>query len=572
VDNGSCGHAAGTITCTLGDLAPGADVTIHVTVDTAIVGTFTNTATVATTTPEPPGGGNPNSAQADVTVRPVADLALAKSAPATVAAGGALTWELTVTNHGPSDATGVTISDPLPAGTTFSTADPGCHAASGVVTCAVGALANGASATRHVTVTVPHALGGSTVLNTASVRSEQGDDDPSNDTATATTQVGPSANLAIVKSGPASVEAAGTVAWTLAVSNAGPSTATGVRVVDTLPPGVALVSTTPTQGSCTAAGGTVDCSLGSLASGAAAQVQVVAHVPAALEGATLVNRASVSGEQPDPSPADDSSTTTTGVGPPLRTDFDLALVKEVAGPADPGTPLRYTLTVTNTGPATATGLKLVDTLPSSVDYVSAAWPGGTCGERAGVVTCTLPALAPGATARATVTVRPLRAGTLRNTASVSSAVADRNPGNDSSTATLNLEEKPAVLRIAKTAMTRRAVPAGGRVQLKIRVTNTSRHAATDVVVCDDLGSATTYVKATKARFRAGRACWTIGVLAAGESRTFSVVVRVNRRMSPGTLRSGASVKAGNARTKRHAAKIRVKPDTAGRRGGGGVTG
>ncbi|MBE2317197.1 DUF11 domain-containing protein [Solirubrobacter sp. CPCC 204708] len=573
VDNGGCAHAAGTVSCALGDLAPGADVVIRVAVSTGILGTFTNTATVATTTPEPPGGGAPNSAQADVTVRPIADLALAKTAPPTVAAGGALTWQLTVTNHGPRDATGVTISDPLPAGTTFSSADPGCGIAAGVVTCAVGALANGASASRSVTVTVPHALAGTTVLNTATVRADQGDDDPSDDTATATTQVGPSANLAIVKSGPAAVEAGGTVAWTLAVSNAGPSTATAVRVIDTLPSGVELVGATPTQGSCAAAGGTVECSLATLPSGAAVQIQVVARVPAALEGATLVNRASVAGEQPDPNPADDASSSTTRVDPPARTGFDLALVKAVAGSAKPqlGAPLRYTLTVSNAGPATATAVKLVDTLPGSVEYASAALPGGKCAERAGVVTCTLGALAPGATAQATVTVRPVRGGTVRNTATVSSAMADRDPANDRSTATVEVEEQPAALSIVKTAVTKGVVAAGGRIRLKIRVKNTSPHAAADVIVCDDPGT-TTYVKTAGARFRNGRACWTVGVLAAGASRTYTVTVRVNRRTSAGTLRAGATVKAGNARTRRDAAKIRVKPGAAAGRGAGGVTG
>ena len=574
VDTGGCGHVAQTVTCTLGDLAVGADVVIGVTTDTDVVGTFTNTASVATTTPQPAGGGAPDSAQATVNVRPVSELGLVKSAPATIEAGGALTWELAVTNHGPSPATGVTISDPLPAGTTLAAADPGCALASGVVTCAVGSLAVGASATRHVTVTVPHALGGTTVLNTATVGADQSDDDPGNDSSTAATQVGPSANLAIVKSGPASVEAGGTAAWTLAISNDGPSTATGVRVVDALPPGVVLISATSTQGSCAAAAAGVECALGTLASGSAAQVQVVAHVPAVLEGTDLVNRAAVSGEQPDPDAADDASAAATHVGPPSRTDFDLALVKAVAGSAEPelGAALRYRLTVSNAGPATATAVKLVDTLPGSVEYVSATLPGGTCGERAGVVTCTLAALAPRTTAQASVTVRPVRGGTLRNTATVSSAVADRNPDNDRSTATVKVEEKAAVLRIVKTAMTRRAVAAGGRVELKIRVTNTSRHAAADVVVCDDPVGTTTYVKATNASFRNGRACWAVGVLGAKASRTFRIVVRVSRRTSPGTLRSGAKVAAANARTKRHAAKIRVKPAVATGREGGGVTG
>ena len=342
----------------------------------------------------------------------MAELAISKTGPATVAAGGELTWAMKVTNHGPNDATGVTVTDPLPAGTAFVSADAGCTPAGDVVTCAVGALANGAATTRHVTVKVPVALADTTVLNTATVAGDQGDDDPSNDSASASTTVGPAADLAIVKTGPATVAAGRTVTWTLTASNAGPSTATGVRVSDALPAGVELMSATPSQGSCT---GAVECALGTLASGSAAQIQVVARVPAALEGVTLVNRATVAGDQPDPNQGNDGAQAATVVGAPDAGDFDLALVKRVAPGQQPelGHHLRYTLDVTNSGPARATSVKLVDTLPGGADYVSAALPGGKCAEKGGVVTCTLPALASGASARATVTVRPTKAGRLR---------------------------------------------------------------------------------------------------------------------------------------------------------------
>ena len=63
----------------------------------------------------------------------------------------------------------------------------------------------------------------------------------------------------------------------------------------------------------------------------------------------------------------------------------------------------------------------------------------------------------------------------------------------------------------------------------------------------------------------------MGLLPAHASRTVTVTVRVNRRTTLATLRSGATVKAKNARTKHHAAKVRVKRGTASNRGGG-VTG
>ena len=144
--------------------------------------------------------------------------------------------------------------------------------------------------------------------------------------------------------------------------------------------------------------------------------------------------------------------------------------------------------MTNTGPARATSVKLVDTLPVGADYVSAALPGGKCAEKRGVVTCTLPALASGASARATVTVESTKAGRLVNTASVTSAVADRDPSNDRSSAPVDIVAHRAALRIVKRPLIKGAVAAGHLVRLRIRVTNTSTHAAAAVVACDDPGT------------------------------------------------------------------------------------
>ena len=83
-----------------------------------------------------------------------------------------LTYTLVVANDGPSDATNVVVSDPVPAGTTFVSADGGGLEAAGTVTWNLGTLADGASATLHVTV---HVNGGRTsdLSNTASVGSRR---------------------------------------------------------------------------------------------------------------------------------------------------------------------------------------------------------------------------------------------------------------------------------------------------------------------------------------------------------------------------------------------------------------
>jgi uncharacterized repeat protein (TIGR01451 family)/CSLREA domain-containing protein len=127
-----------------------------------------------------------------------ADLAITKSGvPNPVLSGNRLTYTLTVTNNGPQDATGVTVTDALPASLHFnsvSSSQGTCTRSTatnpqpkgGTVTCSVGNLANGAKAsiTIVVTTTTPGML-----TNTAKVNGNQADPDSSNNSATATTTV-----------------------------------------------------------------------------------------------------------------------------------------------------------------------------------------------------------------------------------------------------------------------------------------------------------------------------------------------------------------------------------------------
>jgi uncharacterized repeat protein (TIGR01451 family) len=128
-----------------------------------------NTAT-ATTTVEPQPGTPPPP--------PAADLVLKKSdSPDPVAAGGKLTYTLTVTNAGPDPATGVTLVDDIPASTKLVSAAPsqGVCSGSGVISCALGGLLKGGAAT-VIIVVEPTKPG--FVVNSASVSAGSGPFDP----------------------------------------------------------------------------------------------------------------------------------------------------------------------------------------------------------------------------------------------------------------------------------------------------------------------------------------------------------------------------------------------------------
>jgi len=99
-----------------------------------------------------------------------------------------------------------------------------------------------------------------------------------------------------------------------------------------------------------------------------------------------------------------------------------------------GDRLTYSIGVRNSGPATATGVTVTDPVPGGSVFVSASSSQGTCSQAQGTVTCTLGALAPGATASVTIKTDPKLLGRVNDTASVRANEVDPQPANNSATA------------------------------------------------------------------------------------------------------------------------------------------
>jgi uncharacterized repeat protein (TIGR01451 family) len=94
----------------------------------------------------------------------VADLTVSKSGPATTAANSDIVYSITATNLGPDPASSTTLTDAVPAGTTFvgfaQNTGPSfsCSTPSGgmgTVSCSLASFAAGATATFTLTVHVP---------------------------------------------------------------------------------------------------------------------------------------------------------------------------------------------------------------------------------------------------------------------------------------------------------------------------------------------------------------------------------------------------------------------------------
>ena len=580
-----CTVAGQVVTCAVATLAPGAAHAFELgtRVAPAATGTIVNDAAVTSRTPDP---NVPNNrARVPVPVEELADLSIVKEADEAAAVPGErLTYRIVVRNAGPSAARDVRVTDELPAGLSVVATDRACAAAGRTVTCEAGTLAAGASATYRIVTRVASSVDAA-IVNVAEVTSRTRDPDPSDNRSRSRVPLDPIADLAIEKVPSVDRVLVGQqLFYTLIVRNHGPSDATGVTVTDVAGGGLALLSARASGGSCQIAGQAVTCRLGRLAAGGSAQVLVSARADRAGE---LTNDAAVEGDQRDPRRPNNRVTTRvpateppapptppTPEAPPtpaLPEPADLTIAKTASrGELLGRGAIRYVVRVVNRGPATATGVRVVDTPSLPIRVGSLRVSQGRCAVRRGVVRCELGTLAPAAQATITFVARPQAPGTLRNSASVTGEAPDPNPADNIDGA---LTRVRGLLRIRKAA-DRGRVRAGAQVRYRITVTNASGFALRRVRVCDRLPAGMAAVGARpRGALAGGQRCWTVARLGAGRSRTFHVTARVLRGAS-GRLVNRASATAPGARAvagrvARDRAPLQV---VAGRVRAGGVTG
>ncbi len=324
---------------------------------------ITNTAEVTASDQADPVASN-NAASASVTIAElVADLSLDKQADMTTAMPGeTVTFTVTLTNIGPDGATGVQVSDAIPAGLTDVVVTP-----SGATTYAGGVwTVNSLAASTFETLTISGEVvaNGSTIINTAEVTAaDQADPDSTNNAASASvTVVLPQVNadLSLSKSVDNDRPNVGDeVNFTVTINNQGPDRATGVNVTDLLPTGLTFVESSlqsydPGSGVWT---------VGSLAVEQTRTLMITAQVTAA---GPASNIASVTAsDQPDPDSSDNQAAVT--VTPQVA---DLSLVKTVDDlSTSVGGDVTFTIAVHNAGPDAATGVTVTDSLPAGLEFI-----------------------------------------------------------------------------------------------------------------------------------------------------------------------------------------------------------
>ncbi len=542
LNGGAIADPAGTGTLTwtrpIGFTIP-ANGTITLTFDATIpmvAGTHTNSvvgmigSTVIDTTPTNSTDNTP--ATAAVTVILTADVQVTKSLASSGPHlnGQPITFDLVVKNNGPNPASGVTVTDLLPVGTTYNPAT-GTTCTSSVVgmpartfvSCPVGTLAVGASRTIPITLT-PNAAG--SYGNAASVTSTSADPVSSNDTSsTVPFTVVPAADLSLAKTVTDPVAGpyynGDELSYSIKVTNTGPDAAQGVVITDTLPSTLTFVPT-GSSSQCTAAGQVVTCNVGTVASGASATA--VVRVRVLSPGASVTNTASVTSTTADPTATNNTASVTTSI----TRSADVRVAKTTTTPtANVQDTVTFTLTASNAGPDAASNVRISDTLPGGMVYVSSTTPTAGTFDPA-TMTWTLPTLAVGATPSMTITATVTGAGSLINRATAVADTHDPNTSNNTGQATITVPQ--ADISVTKALLTQ-APTVGSNATFRITVTNNSTTtAAVPVSIVDTLPTGLTYVSSTDGGTytTADRSVrWSFASLAPNTSRSVDVTVRVD---------------------------------------------
>lgn len=375
-----------------------------------------------------------------------ADMAVTKSGPATANAGTVISYTITVTNNGPNPAINATLSDTIPAGTTFaSLVSPGGWSCvtpavngTGTVTCSMGSMAAGSAV---FTLNVNGPSSPASVSNTATVSSSSTDNTPGNNSQTANTNVIFTADLSITKTATASAPQGTNVTYNISVTNNGPNPATTVSLTDTLPPNTTFVSNTQNTGpafSCgnpsVGSGGTITCTNASLASGASATFNFVVMVSGTAPLGPLNNTAAVTTTSTDPTTPNTSTASTTITAG--NTDLSITKAPNQGPPYGTGSALTYTISVANAGPSAASNVTVTDALPAGTTFVSAVPSQGSCSGTT-TVTCNFGTLnAAGSATIALSLTLPSTPGAVSNTATVTTTSPEANTTNNSSTSTI----------------------------------------------------------------------------------------------------------------------------------------
>jgi uncharacterized repeat protein (TIGR01451 family) len=451
----------------------------------------------------------------------------------TVAAGSEITYTVTVTNTGSVAIDNVTVTDQVPSGTTFLSADPQVTSSTGgLLTWLVASIPAGGSWHTDIRVRVNENSGLTIIYNRASIAWSGG----SKDSNIVEHPVGDWLGLQKTANPPSGsvIPGGSSITYTLALTNYTNSPISNVTVTDTLPTGATFVSATPTVSS--SANGVLTWTGVSLTAGETKTFYITVQTDSGTYA--LYNRASASSG----GRTIDSNQTVHFRTPPQPPIYDVSKsANPVSGTqVSPGGQIVYFVTVTNRGTQPLTNVVITDSIPARTTYVAgSADPATTL--NSGLLRWTIASIPASGSRTVSFAVQvdsDVPWGTIvRNSATIISEgdtvpkvtnIVEHTVGNGPT----------AHVKVTKAANppSGTAVAPGQTIEYTLTVQNDSGAAANNVTVTDQVPAGTTFQSAnpTPASNVSGLLTWSLGTLSPGETKTIRFTVAVNANLTAGT--------------------------------------
>jgi uncharacterized repeat protein (TIGR01451 family) len=479
-----------SIQCSWATLPPAGVITVTVRVTPTITGRFVNTVSVKQVQLEYLGDND-----STVTTKVGAtDLGLSKRASSFDAdVGKRITYTLSISNAGPTNTSGVVVSDVLPAGLNFAyaTATRGSYSAVAGLW-GIGSLTVGQIATLTLAVTPTIQAAGKVITNTAVISvSDLTDPNSTNDVARAPIGVG--VNLGVGQTTDRSIVPVGLpISFTVTITNGGPAVASGIVVTNAWPAAqLAFISAAASQGTYTFA--QRQWSAGSLTVGQTATLIFTGVPLPAANNTTVTHVAHIAAVDQSDTPNDSTATTSVQVTSP-----DIAVSKAIVWPQQPemiSDTIVYRIAARNVGAYAAQQLIISDVLPAPLTVITTTASAGTYDAQSGEW-----AFGPldfNADAALTITAAvPISAAqqTFTNTAQLAASVPeDFNGANNSADSVAYIPA--ADVRLTKTATPSKPQP-GQSVTFTLQAGNAGPDVATGVWLRDVLTDTLTFDQAS----------------------------------------------------------------------------
>jgi uncharacterized repeat protein (TIGR01451 family) len=450
-----------------------------------------------------------------------------------------LDFKIEVNNSGNANFTVVEVEDLLPSGLDYVSDDSGVAPgqAGNRYTWNLGPLNSSKSLSFNLTAHINGKEFGD-LINAVNATGYPEYGDPVNSSATASVRA-EEANITVTKVANPAFGSAGTnVTFNLTVTNSGSAPLPHVLVSDLLPAGMSYVSSSP--GSSNSGQQVVWPDVGPLATGTSSSLEIVARIDGPIVGMeTLTNRVDVQAE-----PEHGENVTASASASVLVEEANITVTK-TADPASglPGTPINFTLNVTNSGRSPLLHISVSDLLPDGLAFVSSSSGAAISGQQ--VTWQDAGPLAPGASRLLWISagIDGSVYGTLTNRVDVTARPENGDPINAIATADVQASENLILVKTSDKPAARR----GEDITYTVTLTNPNSDSGfcfTNVTVWDELPREVELVSASpETSLASSTLTWDIGTMCPGDEFVATIVVRIsltdiNYDMSQGVTGKG----------------------------------